>query len=285
MQQHPFDVAMGLQAQVDGAYLGHTHPGYANMVGPFGGITAAQMLRAALLHPQCLGEPLSLTVNFCAAVVDGPFTVRAQPVRTNRSTQHWWIEMAQQGQVVTTASLVTAVRRSTWSADDTPMPNVAPPVEAVVEGPVNGPLKVSVEVPPISAPANPIAFVARYEIQPLLGDFPRTWDGRESSSLSQFWVRDRPARVLDFPALACMADIFFPRIYLRRALPVPIGTVSMTVYFHADAAQLQHHGEGFLLGQARAQTFQNGFFDQTAQMWTQQGTLLATTQQIVYYKE
>jgi acyl-CoA thioesterase len=165
------------------------------------------------------------------------------------------------------------------------MPNVAPPVEAVVEGPVNGPVKVSVEVPPISAPANPIAFVARYEIQPLLGDFPRTWDGRESSSLSQFWVRDRPARVLDFPALACMADIFFPRIYLRRALPVPIGTVSMTVYFHADAAQLQQHGEGFLLGQARAQTFQNGFFDQTAQLWTQQGTLLATTQQIVYYKE
>jgi len=32
-------------------------------------------------------------------------------------------------------------------------------------------------------------------------------------------------------------------------------TVSMTVYFHADGAQLIQSGTGFLLGQARAQAF------------------------------
>ena len=66
------------------------------MVGPFGGITAAQMLQAVLQHPQRLGDPVSLTVNFAAALADGPFTVQARPARTNRSTQHWVIEMLQQ---------------------------------------------------------------------------------------------------------------------------------------------------------------------------------------------
>jgi len=48
---------------------------------------------------------------------------------------------------------------------------------------------------------------------------------------------------------------------LRRARRVPIGTVSMTVYFHADSALLAGTGTGCLLGQARGQEFRNGLFD------------------------
>jgi acyl-CoA thioesterase len=99
------------------------------------------------------------------------------------------------------------------------------------------------------------------------------------------WVRDEPARALDFCSLAAMADVFFPRVYLRRALPVPAGTVSLTVYFHADGTQLQQSGTGFLLGQAQAQAFRNGFFDQSSQLWSESGVLLATSHQIVYFKE
>ena len=78
--------------------------------------------------------------------------------------------------------------------------------------------------------------------------------------------------------------MFFPRIWRRRATLVPIGTVSMTVYFHADAALLAATGTGYLLGQAQAQAFRNGYFDQTAQLWNEAGDLLATTHQVVYYK-
>ena len=59
----------------------------------------------------------------------------------------------------------------------------------------------------------------------------------------------------------------------------------MTVYFHADAAMLERTGSGYLLGQAQAQSFRNGFFDQTAQLWNESGDVLATTHQVVYYKE
>ncbi|HOS86416.1 MAG TPA: thioesterase family protein, partial [Burkholderiaceae bacterium] len=37
--------------------------------------------------------------------------------------------------------------------------------------------------------------------------------------------------------------------------------------------------------QARAQSFFNGFFDQSAELWNEAGDLLATTHQIVYFKE
>jgi len=66
---------------------------------------------------------------------------------------------------------------------------------------------------------------------------------------------------------------------------VPAGTVSMTVYFHAGGAQLAAVGTGWLKGQASAQAFRNGFFDQTAQVWSEAGQLLATTHQVVYFKE
>ena len=49
--QHLFDQAVALKMQADGRFLGHTSPAYANMVGPFGGITAAQAVNAVLQHP------------------------------------------------------------------------------------------------------------------------------------------------------------------------------------------------------------------------------------------
>jgi len=59
----------------------------------------------------------------------------------------------------------------------------------------------------------------------------------------------------------------------------------MTLYFHADAAELAAVGAGYLLAQAQAQAFRGGYFDQTAQLWSEAGALLATSHQLVYYKQ
>ena len=257
-----------------GLYEGTTHPGYWNMVGPFGGITAATLLQAILQHPQRLGDPLSLTVNYAGALTAGAFTVQAVPVRTNRSTQHWTLSILQRDAdgapvVTTTATAVTAVRRETWSVGDVPMPEVPRPTDHQA----------------IVAPPGAVEWLNRYEMRPITGFIPRTWDGSGDHSLTQLWMRDAPPRALDFCALAALADVFFPRVWLRRARQVPAGTVSITVYFHATAEQLQATGTGFLLGQARGQEFRNGFFDQTVQLWNEAGTMLATSHQIVYYKE
>ena len=275
MNMHPFDQALQLKPagtdQPD-TWLGHSSLAYWNMVGPFGGTTAATALQAIMQHPALLGEPLALTANYASAMADGPFTVTAKAVRTNRSTQHWTVTLSQADAsgtegVVMTATAVTAARRETWSVNDTPMPAVN------------------------SAGASPrlrfatSEWTQRYDMRAVRGTIPEVWDGSGGDSLTQLWVRDEPPRPLDFAALAAMSDVFYPRVWLRRATRVPAGTVSITTYFHAGSQQLAQTGEGYLLGQANAQAFRNGFFDQTAQVWNEAGLLLATSHQIVYYKE
>ncbi|KGG90080.1 MULTISPECIES: acyl-CoA thioesterase [Comamonas] len=272
---HPFDRAVALSATgVPNQYQGTASPDYWNMVGPYGGITAASLVQAIQQHPQCLGDPLSITVNYAAAVGPGAFEIEARPVRTNRSTQHWLLTITQpdaegQPQIVTTATAVTAVRRQTWSVSDMPMPEVRAAAE--VE-----------RVPPLFKASE---WLTRYEMRFVDGILPRDEDGAERDSLTRLWVRDNPPRPLDFASLAAVSDVFFPRAWLRRAKRVPAGTVSITVYFHAGREELAEAGDGLLLAQARGQEFRNGFFDQTAQLWSQSGQMLATSHQIVYYKE
>lgn len=267
MSNFDFDQAIALQSLGTGRYSGNTHAAWMNMVGPFGGMTAAVMLQAVMQHPDRLGNPVSLTVNFCAGVAEGAFEVTAKPARTNRSTQHWQIELTQGNEIVITATAVTAVRRNTFSSNESPMPAVASAQSLQRAQPPKLP------------------WTQRYDMRSITGHLPTVWDDKEGDTLTQMWVRDVQKRSMDFASLTAIADCFFPRVYLRRKTFVPIGTVSMTVYFHADMTELSSLGDSFVFGQAKAQCFFNGFFDQTAQLWSEAGTLLATTHQVVYYKE
>ncbi|WP_353237912.1 thioesterase family protein [Limnohabitans sp.] len=271
---HPLDEAIDLRASarqdLSQEFTGATHPAYANMVGPFGGTTAAQLLQAALLHPDRLGEPVALTVNFAAPVADGEIRFVARPVRTNRSTQHWIIEAHQTVGVVATATAVFAVRRETWSDVEAVMPSKVPEPDAVSRMPVKG------------MPAWP----QRYDMRFVEGAFPSAFDEQEQThSRSTLWVRDEPARALDFASLAALSDSFFPRIYIRRRRRAMIGTVSLTTYFHADSALLAQVGTRHVLGVAKALNYRHGYFDQTGELWSPEGQLLASTHQLVYFKD
>jgi len=274
--QHPFDKALALQHSDIrvGHFTGATSPDYWNMVGPFGGATAAIALQSVMQHPDVLGTPIALTVNFAAALEAGAFDVQATAVRTNRSTQHWTVQITQPGasgapNMTTTATVVTAARRETWGQSDLPMPEVPRPetVERLSVGPSG------------------VAWLDQYEMRLFSGSIPSKWDESLHHSESRLWLRDARARPLDFASLAAMSDVFYPRVWLRRAKHVPAGTVSITTYFHVGAAELAEVGTGYLLGRAAGQQFFNGFFDQTAHLWSEKGVLLAPSNQIVYYKE
>jgi acyl-CoA thioesterase len=267
---HLFDQAIALTPTEGDSFSGVTNPAWGNFIGPFGGITAAVLLNAVMQHKSLLGEPIAQTINYCAAVADGSFDIEAKPVRTNRSTQHWMLTMTQSGQVVMTGTVVTAARRETWSGQDAKMPTANSPISY-----------------PVSKRSAPMRWLERYEIRPIVGGIPSAMDERENDSLSQLWMKDADPRPIDIQSLAAFCDLFFPRLLLRRAKMVPFGTVSMTSYFHTDSAQLKAcaTADNYLYGQARAQAYRNGFFDQTAQLWSESGILLASTHQVVYYKE
>ena len=275
MTKHIFDQAISLEADPDvpNTWVGHTSPAYWNMIGPYGGISAAALTQAILLHPALLGEPVALTVNYPGAIVAGPFRITATPVRTNRSTQHWVLALTQRDAagadvVAITGTAMTALPRDTWHASDIPMPEV----------PLSG-------LTPRVLQPGAMEWMQRYDMRYVTGHIPAQWDGSGSGSLTRLWVRDDQPRALDFASLTAMSDVFYPRVWLRRATHVAAGTVSMTIYFHASAQQLLKTGTDFLLAQAQAQVYRHGFADQNSQLWNESGVLMVTSHQLVYFKE
>ena len=190
---HPFDLATALEPLPDGSFRGRTRPACANMVGPSGGVTAACLLQAPMQHPKRIGEPLALTVNFAAALADGEFDLAARPLRTNRSTQHWAIELTQSGEVAASATAVFALRRETWSAAEATAPRGLPAAASLPRAPL------------IGRPA----WTQRYDMRFVRCGMPDGFDGQhQADSVSQVWVRDEPPRPLDFVALAAPCDSF-----------------------------------------------------------------------------
>jgi len=264
--RHAFDEAVHLTPAGEGRYKGHTSRKYWNFVGPFGGITAATALNGLMQREDRQGHPLSLTVNFMAPIKEGAFTVETRLVRSNRSTQHWSAQIVQEGESepVLGAIAVFAARRETWALREAVPPQAPPPEECK-------PFQARLQ----------IVWPQMYEMRYARGRF-----GVENpDSVTHAWLRDVPSRPLDFASLTAICDAFFPRIFLRRPHMAPIATVSLNIYFHVDAAELAAEGSGPVLCVAKAQVFNKGYYDQEGQVWGTDGKLLATTQQIAWYKE
>lgn len=265
---HAFDTALHFETESPEHLRGRTQPDWANMVGPFGGITAATLLRAVEQHPECCGEPRALTVNFLAPIADGDFDIVVHAARINRTNQHWITELSQHGQAKATATAVFGIRADTWS-DTEPEPPSAPPPEDIAASDLS----------------NFIAWARNYDMRFVQGAVPHSDNGAHPSSTTTLWVRDSQPRSLDFAALTALCDVFYPRIYLRRGAFMPAGTITLTVYFHSNQQQLDAQGNDFLLAAAHANCFSHSYFDQTAQLWSRTGDLLATSHQLVYFKD
>ncbi len=252
----------------EGTYSAETDPAYWNLIGPFGGWTAASLLLAVLDDPRRHGEPLSMSTNFAGAIESGPFEIRTRNVRRNRSTDFWRAELVQQQHgrdaYCADASVVLAQRRATESFIDVSVPEVPGP-EALT------PLNLGSFAP---------SFLERYEMRFAVGDL----FAKSETNRTVAWVRGKTPLTLDFPALAALCDSGFPLIFTRLRKRVPVSTVTLNTFFHATSSELAEVGSDFLLADGRMRIAYNGFYDSVTSMWSRAGRLLATTEQIVYYK-
>jgi acyl-CoA thioesterase len=266
--RHLFDEATRVTAG-DSRWQGQTSEDYWAFVGPFGGITAATILRALIEHPQRSGDPLSLTVNYCAPISEGAFDLDVRLVKANRSTQHWAVELSQGGaDVATLATAVFAERRPSWSHQQAPFPE-STPFEQIRP------------YPEVAA-----SWVRQYDFRFVEGD-PDLGNAKKqmpASAFSKLWIGDRVPRKIDMLSLMSMSDAFFARIFHARAELVPFGTVSLTTYFHADAEDLAAEDISRVLAVADARIFHKSYGDQSGELWSPNGRLLATTTQIGYFK-
>jgi acyl-CoA thioesterase len=266
--QHLFDDATRVTAG-DSVWQGRTSDDYWAFVGPFGGATAATIMRALIDHPQRAGDPLSLTVNFCAPIAQGAFDLDVRLVKANRSTQHWLVELTQGGaDVATLATAVFAERRPSWSHQQAEFPK-APGFEQILP------------YPKVAAP-----WVKQYDFRFAEGEpnFEGASRAATPNAFSKLWIGDRIPRKIDMLSLMSMSDAFFGRVFHARRELVPFGTVSLTTYFHADSEDLAAEDINRVLAVADAKIFHKSYGDQTGELWSPNGHLLATTHQIAYFK-
>jgi acyl-CoA thioesterase len=266
---HLFDDATRVTAG-DSRWQGRTSADYWAFVGPFGGATAATILRALIDHPQRSGDPLALTVNFCAPIAEGVFDLDVRLVKANRSTQHWCVELTQgDTKVATLATAVFAERRPSWSHQQAEFPQTKP----------------FEEIRPY--PRIAMSWANQYDFRFVEGNPDFTAAAAEApaaSAYSKFWIADRVPRKIDALSLMSMSDAFFGRVFHARRALVPFGTVSLTTYFHADAEDLAREDITCLLAVADAKIFHKSYGDQHGELWSPNGRLLATTTQIAYFK-
>ena len=251
---------------------GRTSDAYWTFIGPFGGVSAATALRAVLEQPERGGDPLAVTVNFCAPIERGEFDVHVRLARANRSSQHWQVEFRQGANAADACSRRASSPRCDATAGSTSRraPPALPPAETMVA----------------FDNRRSLSWVAQYGFRFAEGlmALSDTMPATPRSARSVLWLQDQQPRELDFLSLLAMSDAFFGRIFQVIERIPPFGTVSMTTYFHVAADEFAAHGSAPLAAVADARVFHRSFCDQTAELYAAGGQLLATSVQIAYFR-
>jgi hypothetical protein len=251
-----------------------TEPGYGTFIGAFGGWTcAAGVLAATELVNAAVDDgrdPLALTINFTAPLRDGFVAVEPVISISTKSTTHVslvaWHESEANVRAPApsaTMSLVFAKRRTSDRIDVVAMPETAAPDS----------------VPRARFANDKVSWPAQYDQRMVVGTPFHTNPAMRTLT----WTRNTDLAALTFARLAAIADASLPRIFFHYPAASPISTVTMTVQFHCDAAEIEAVGNEFVLIEATAQAARHGHFDQHVRIFTAAGRLLATSTQLVWF--
>jgi acyl-CoA thioesterase len=240
------------------------------MVGAYGGIVAATLLNSVLSDTRHAGTPVSQTVNFCTGLAAGPFHIETKLQRAGKYIQHWTTELTQGDTVVATSSVVLGARGATFSHQPTPMPDVP----------------AAAELDPMRAKL-PLEWINRYDYRFVNGGIEGLGTAKTElgDSETRVWLADNPRRPLDYLSLAALADCFFLRLLQVRGVMQPMGTVTLTTHFIATPDDLATQGTDHMLGVVDSNRMHNQFHDQTMQLFSTDGKILASGTQLVWYRQ
>jgi acyl-CoA thioesterase len=120
----------------------------------------------------------------------------------------------------------------------------------------------------------------RSMIRPISGQPP--FGNRDTASTA--WVREMTGRPVDYLQLAFLADQCAPRSWFWSDEPRLSATLTMSVYFHAVEAEMEAIGDDYILNEAVATRGTNSTSGQQVRMWSRNGDLLATSEQMCWYR-
>lgn len=260
-----YDIA--LQSVAPGRWTTFAAPEWRNPGGGlWGGYALGLCVRALEAEPEATGEVLSMTLTYAAGLPSGELDVRTRRLRQGGSIGVWEVELRPQGvEDVGVHGMITMARR----------PPTAPFAFATLpQAPSPD------QLPSPDHPAGPLHFGASAFERRTLDGFPPK-PGGDSRSLA--WVRPRNG-VWDKALLAMVTDNSAPRAMyaLDRVMTT---TLSLTAYLHATAEQIAALVDDFILIECEGRVGGGGASDERSSYWSRDGRLLATSEQLAWYRQ
>jgi acyl-CoA thioesterase len=256
-----FDRATALEPLADGRFAGVVSKDFWVQSGPNGGYLSAIALRgASALVSDPERAPRSLHVRFLAAPKAGPFELRSELIRAGRSMSTIGVRMIQDDREFLHASACFSAAFSTIAFQDLAMPE-ALPIEQAEQVPVR------------------IELNQRFVQRRAIGDTERAG----SRALSGGWIRFADPRPFDALAMATLWDTWPPAVFARafdQRFRGAVPTVEASVYFRRRVPLPELGPEDSVLLRVESTMADEGFCEESAEIWSPGGLLLAQARQL-----
>ena len=235
--------------------------------GLWGGYAIGLCIHVLEAEADAVGEALSLTVTYAAALPSGALDIRTRRLRQGGSVGVWEVEVLPAGsEQVGVHCIVTMARRpKTLPFAFATMPAVPAPETLP-----------SLEIPGMALRYGAAAFERR-----AVEGYPPI-PGESSRSLA--WVRSRRGG-MDKALLGMVTDHSPPRVMYALGNSVRSTTLCLTAYLHATTEEIAEVGEDFILVECEGRVGNAGASDERSSYWSRSGKLLATSEQLAWYRE
>ena len=256
------DRALTLRPDGPERWLAYADPDHESISAMFGGWTAAIALNAVMRSTTQTASPSAMTINYIRPISPGDdVVITVQHLGGGRSINHCRADVSMRANdlMLATAFVVLTNRRVTDSHLQVTMPTVPDP-ETLEQIHAPGPQGQQTMIRQIS------------------GEFA------SGDTTGTLWVRDASGRALDHLQLAYFADQYAPRSFFWGPGPRPSATITMSVYFHATDDEIAAVSDDYILNEATGTRGELSTSGQQARLWSRRGALLATTEQLCWYR-
>ncbi len=256
------EVSLALQPAGEGEWRLHADPENEAGNGMFGGWTAAALLKSVLADPRIEGEASALNVNYVSRIRPGSdLTLRALSLGGGRSVKTWRAEIFDEGGAapLAIAHVVLTTKRESTTFTEFTRPDAPDPETLAMAHP-------------------PAKFGQSVDM--------RAWRlpfGNDNSHYAN-WIRERSGHPADHVLLAYLSDAYPPRIMGTSPGPRGSSTLTLSAYFFATAAELAALGGDFILNESIATRAEGSTIGSQLRMWSRGGALLATSEQLCWFK-